>query len=179
MVYIALHELYALPLEVFSEGYCSTDELCKRRLRENAMVRYATRNLSNHIYGKTEHSPYDLVLRLSLENRKFQCASQVLFVDKTLRPPGYSQRLPRDFQGMRYAAHLGLKGPISIDEFHFRVDPDSKDSYGQTPLSWAAEKWDVPLVYNFSKLSKTKGADLRITFDDTFVKAKPINAVTR
>lgn len=39
--------------------------------------------------------------------------------------------------------------------------------------------FDAPLVYNFSKLSKTEGADLRTVFDDTLVKTVPVNAVVR
>ncbi|KAG9239073.1 glycoside hydrolase superfamily [Amylocarpus encephaloides] len=38
--------------------------------------------------------------------------------------------------------------------------------------------FDAPLVYNFSQLSKTENADLRNVFEDTLVKAAPINAVT-
>lgn len=38
--------------------------------------------------------------------------------------------------------------------------------------------FDAPLVYNFSKLSKTEDADLRTVFDDTLVKIEPVNAVT-
>ena len=37
--------------------------------------------------------------------------------------------------------------------------------------------FDAPLVYNFSKLSKTENADLRTVFDDTLVKIEPVNAV--
>lgn len=37
--------------------------------------------------------------------------------------------------------------------------------------------FDAPLVYNFSKLSKTESADLRTVFDDTLVKINPVNAV--
>jgi alpha-amylase len=37
--------------------------------------------------------------------------------------------------------------------------------------------FDAPLVYNFSSLSKTEGADLRKVFDDTLVKIEPVNAV--
>lgn len=37
--------------------------------------------------------------------------------------------------------------------------------------------FDAPLVYNFSKLSKTEDADLRSVFDDTLVKTEPVNAV--
>jgi alpha-amylase len=39
--------------------------------------------------------------------------------------------------------------------------------------------FDAPLVYNFSKLSKTEDADLRTVFDDTLVQAEPVNAVVR
>lgn len=39
--------------------------------------------------------------------------------------------------------------------------------------------FDAPLVYNFSKLSKTEDADLRTVFDDTLVKTVPVNAVVR
>jgi alpha-amylase len=37
--------------------------------------------------------------------------------------------------------------------------------------------FDAPLVYNFSKASKTENADLRGIFDDTLVKTVPVNAV--
>ena len=37
--------------------------------------------------------------------------------------------------------------------------------------------FDAPLVYNFSKLSKTENADLRTVFEDTLVKIEPVNAV--
>lgn len=37
--------------------------------------------------------------------------------------------------------------------------------------------FDAPLVYNFSRLSKTENADLRTVFDDTLVKTEPVNAV--
>jgi alpha-amylase len=37
--------------------------------------------------------------------------------------------------------------------------------------------FDAPLVYNFSQISKTENADLRNVFNDTLVKAMPVNAV--
>lgn len=38
--------------------------------------------------------------------------------------------------------------------------------------------FDAPLVYNFSEISKSSGADLRKVFDDTLVSVMPVNAVT-
>lgn len=37
--------------------------------------------------------------------------------------------------------------------------------------------FDAPLVYNFSQISKSEGADLRKVFDDTLVQTEPVNAV--
>lgn len=37
--------------------------------------------------------------------------------------------------------------------------------------------FDAPLVYNFSKISKTEKADLTKVFDNTLVKYEPYNAV--
>lgn len=39
--------------------------------------------------------------------------------------------------------------------------------------------FDAPLVYNFSEISKTSGADLREVFDGTLVSVEPYNAVVR
>jgi hypothetical protein len=124
-----------LSVEVFSEGHCSTDELYERRLRENALLEYAAQNLGNHIYEATEHNLHDLALKFFLENRKLSCASQALFVDKRRWLPGYSRIFPKNFQGMHYAAYFGLKGIVQLLSVNFQVDPDSRDSYGQTPLS--------------------------------------------
>lgn len=38
--------------------------------------------------------------------------------------------------------------------------------------------FDAPLVHKFSEMSKTEGADLTKVFEDTLVKAEPVNAVT-
>jgi alpha-amylase len=37
--------------------------------------------------------------------------------------------------------------------------------------------FDAPLVYNFSRLSKTEDADLTTVFNETLVKEEPVNAV--
>lgn len=38
--------------------------------------------------------------------------------------------------------------------------------------------FDAPLLYNFSNISTSEGADLRKVFDDSLVQAQPTNAVT-
>ena len=39
--------------------------------------------------------------------------------------------------------------------------------------------FDAPLVYKFSRLSSTRGGDMRRVFDDTLVKYRPAHAVVR
>ncbi|KAH8728934.1 ankyrin repeat-containing domain protein [Phaeosphaeriaceae sp. PMI808] len=134
---IATTCLKYLSLEVFSDGHCTTDELYERRLRENALLKYAARSLGNHIHKAAEHGLHGLALKFFLDKRKCSCASQALFVDKK-RFHEYSQRFPKDFQGVHHAAYFGLAGIIQLLLEDPEVDPDSNDSYyGRTPLSWA------------------------------------------
>ncbi|KAL3455938.1 glycoside hydrolase superfamily [Aspergillus heterothallicus] len=45
-------------------------------------------------------------------------------------------------------------------------------------VDYSLVAYDVPLVMNFSRISRTKGADLRRVFDGTLVKHRPESAVT-
>ncbi|KAI9860058.1 MAG: hypothetical protein M1813_006406 [Trichoglossum hirsutum] len=128
-----------LSLDVFSKGYCSTDELFECRLRENTLLDYAARNVGNHIRKETRRSLHDLALKFLLDKRKVLCASQALFiVPEVWRSPEYSQGFPKDFHGVHYAAYFGLMDIIKLLFESAKVDVDSKDTYGRTPLSWAA-----------------------------------------
>ncbi|KAI9764300.1 MAG: hypothetical protein M1839_005966 [Geoglossum umbratile] len=130
-----------LSLDVFTKGYCSTDELFECRLRENTLLDYAARNVGNHIREETGHSLHDLALKFLLDKRKVSCASQVLFiVPKGRWTSEYSQDFPKDFHGVHYASYFGLMDIIKLLFESPEVDVDSKDTYDRTPLSWAAER---------------------------------------
>ncbi|KAL2871448.1 alpha-amylase [Aspergillus lucknowensis] len=45
-------------------------------------------------------------------------------------------------------------------------------------MQYTVSAYDVPLVNNFSKISKTQGADMRTLFDGTLVQQRPDHAVT-
>jgi hypothetical protein len=68
---------------------------------------------------------------------------------------GYSQRVPKQLTSVHLAAYFGL-GEVMGVLLKSRYDLDSKDSNGQTPLSWAAAKGNEAVV----KLLLEKGADL-------------------
>ena len=126
-----------LSLEVFSEGACSTTELYERRLSENVLLEYAAQNLGYHMHDMVEHTLNSLNLDFFLGENKLSCATQVLFVDT--RPPLLVEQFPRSFYGVHYAAYFGLKDILRLLLVKPKVDPDTKDSDGRTPLSWAAE----------------------------------------
>ena len=136
-----------LSLDVFSNGYCSTDELFECRLRENTLLDYAARNVGDHIREGTGRSLHDLALKFLLDKRKVSCASQALFiVHRVWQSREYSQRFPKNFQSLHYAAYFGLMDIIKLLFENPKVDIDSKDTYGQTPLSWAARRGHEAVV---------------------------------
>ena len=124
-------------LEVFSEGACLDYWLYKRRLRENALLQYAARNLGYHMHGMIEHTLNSLNLEFFLDNDKMSCATQALFMDS--QHSRTIDMFPERFYGVHYAAYFGLKDILRLLLVNPKVDPDTRDSYGRTPLSLAAE----------------------------------------
>lgn len=49
----------------------------------------------------------------------------------------YSQRVLKQMTGLHLVAYFGLR-EVMLALFKYGHDPDTKDSYGQTPLSYAA-----------------------------------------
>ena len=127
-----------LSLEVFSEGACSTKELYERRLSENILLRYAAQNLGYHMHDMVEHTLNSLKLDFFLDKDKLSCATQVLFIDAQQKFMG--RLLPSKFGGAHYAAYAGLKNILRLLLVNPKLNPDTKDSYVRTPLSWAAKK---------------------------------------
>jgi hypothetical protein len=68
---------------------------------------------------------------------------------------GYSQRVLKQLTSVHLAAYFGLGEVVGV-LLKSRYDLDSKDSNGQTPLSWAASNGHEVVV----KLLLDKGAEL-------------------
>jgi Ankyrin repeats (3 copies) len=135
---ITLSCLQYLSLHVFSSGYCPSDELFKRRLKEHALLNYAVQSLGDHISQGFDCSHKDLILKVFLDERTISSASQVLFVNTKWQTFSWSQIFPKQFQGVHLAAYFGLTDVLKLLLATGKVDVDSKDTYGRTPLSWAA-----------------------------------------
>jgi hypothetical protein len=58
---------------------------------------------------------------------------------------GYSQRVLKQLTSVHLAAYFGLGEVVGV-LLKSRYDLDSKDSNGQTPLSWAAAKGNEAVV---------------------------------
>jgi ankyrin repeat protein len=73
----------------------------------------------------------------------------------------YSQNIAWHMTGVHVAGVFGLKEKMAF-LFKNRHDPDSKDSYGRTPLSRAAENGHEAVA----KLLLEKGAELESSDDE-------------
>ena len=143
---ITISCLTYLSYDVFADGFLARSDL-KSRLRHNPFFKYAAQNWAYHIQY-TQHSVEDLALKFLMDDGKASASSQVLFLDP-----------PERFCGTHLVAYFGLTD-IMVRLLEEK-DPDTKDSFGRTPLSYAAERGNAQLVelllnYNVDLNSKCR-----------------------
>ncbi|KAN0068953.1 hypothetical protein V8E54_013122 [Elaphomyces granulatus] len=142
---IATSCLTYLSYDVFAK---TTSDL-ESRLQQNVFFKYAGQNWAYHIQD-IQLSVGDLALKLLMDDGKASASSQVLFA---------RYDFPQQFCGMHLVAYFGLND-IMVRLLEEK-DPDTKDSFGRTPLSYAAERGNVRVVellldYNVDLNSKCK-----------------------
>ena len=80
------------------------------------------------------------------ERTQVEASSQALMAAKRYSSPeNYSQEFPKQMTGLHLAAYFGVEKTVE-DLLQKRVDIDSRDTYGRTPLSWAAENGHEAVV---------------------------------
>ena len=149
-----------LSFRVFKSGYCRTDKEFEERLRSNRLYDYAACNWGYHAYKAA--TLIQTITDFLNSDIHVQASVQAMMVDK--RPsglPGYSQNAPMYMRGPHLAAYFGLKNAMNALLTH-RYDLDSKDDYGRTPLSRAAEGGHEAVV----KLLLDERADLDVNCKD-------------
>ncbi|KAN0076279.1 hypothetical protein V8E54_006421 [Elaphomyces granulatus] len=129
---IATSCLTYLSYDVFAEG-CLTKSDLESRLQQNVFFEYAGQNWAYHIQD-TLLSVGDLALKLLMDDGKASASSQVLF----------SRYYLQQFCGMHLVAYFGLND-IMVRLLEEK-DPDTKDSFGRTPLSYATERGNARVV---------------------------------
>jgi ankyrin repeat protein len=126
-----------LSFDVFGK-FCRTDDEFEERLRLYPLYDYAARNWGHHARAASVEE--QLVLCFLEDKDKVSASGQALMASA-----GYSQNLPQQITGVHLAAYFGLRGAMLalLQNGH---NPDIKDTYGQTPLSWAAENGNKAAV---------------------------------
>ena len=143
-----------LSFDTFESGFCPTDEEFEARLQLYPLYDYAARNWGHHARAASTEVE-KLILGLLESETKKSAASQAIFASKRQRWYfDYSQRVPRQMTGVHLAAYFGLTGVIMV-LLKNRYNPDVKDTYDRSPLSWAAENGHEAVV----KLLLEKGAE--------------------
>ncbi|KAH8653954.1 hypothetical protein BGZ60DRAFT_386686, partial [Tricladium varicosporioides] len=133
-----------LSFNAFESGICQTEKEFEQRLQLNKLYDYAVHNWGHH--AREARTSCQGVIEFLQKQAQVEASSQALLSKTYSFDWGYSQRFPRDMIGLHLVAYFGLEAifqPLLTIE---KVDVDSKDSYGQTPLSWAAQKGHEGIV---------------------------------
>ncbi|EHK16458.1 uncharacterized protein TRIVIDRAFT_227323 [Trichoderma virens Gv29-8] len=125
-----------LSFSAFESGYCSTDAEFQERLRSNPFYNYAACNWG-HFARETSICGQETIKFLKCD-AKVEASSQALM--KTRLVPGDSKGsyyFPKGMRGLHLTAYFGIEEAAKalLDSYH----PNGHDSFGRTPLSYAAE----------------------------------------
>jgi hypothetical protein len=124
-----------LTFDCFGTGFCTTDEKFEARLQLYPLYDYAARNWGHHARAASTEVE-KLILGLLESETKNSAANQAMLASREgSRGSDYSQKVPRQVTGVHLAAYFGLTGVI-MALLKNRHNPDVKDTYGRTPLSW-------------------------------------------
>ena len=131
-----------LSFSIFQSGYCQTDEEFEERLRANPLYDYAAHNWGHHARNAVTSSQG---IRFLESKAKIEASSQALMAEKRWSGhSNYSQEFPKQMTGLHLAAYFGLDN--AVRNLLGGSDPDLKDSYNRTPLSWAARNGHEAVV---------------------------------
>ncbi|KAK0703024.1 hypothetical protein B0T26DRAFT_744167 [Lasiosphaeria miniovina] len=131
-----------LSFNVFDSGFCPTDATFEARLQANRLYDYAAHNWGHHARAS---GFCEGIIAFLKSTSKVEASSQALMAIKLSWTSTYSQDVPRRMSGFHLAAYFGVQDAVYGLLQHWN-SIDEKDSYGQTPLSWAAENGHEAVV---------------------------------
>ncbi|KAL1856463.1 hypothetical protein Daus18300_010730 [Diaporthe australafricana] len=132
-----------LSLSVFETGFCESDETFEERLQSNPLYDYAAHNWGIHACNVP--TCWHGVIEFLEDVAKAEASSQALMAVKRSWELQYSQYVPRQVTGLHLATYFGVRVAVKMLLRHCQ-NLDSKDSYGRTPLSYAAENGHEAIV---------------------------------
>lgn len=151
-----------LSFYAFDSGFCQTDAEFEERLQANQLYSYVSHNWGYHAREASTLCPQTIGFLKS--ELKTEAASQVLLVNKWYSGElEYSQDFPRQMTGLHLAAYFGIYKAANTLIRH-RHSLDLRDSYGRTPLSYAAENGHKAVV----ELLLENSAELEVSDEDSW-----------
>ena len=136
--------LTCLLFDDFKGGAVTNEWQIARRVENHNFFEYAAANWGKHIRGDPERILLKPTLNFLLSRGSLVCSIQSVYFSKHFFA-GYSQRYPKNLNGLHLAAQFGLEyiaGVLLSQGF----DIASKDSEGENALHKAAEEGHEPLV---------------------------------
>lgn len=133
-----------LSFTVFETGFCMTDHEFEERLRSNPFYHYAAQNWGHH--ALTDMTRNQAIVDFLESESKVEASSQALLAwrrDSTHY--NYSQIVPRSTTRLHLAAYFGCDKAVNALLMR-KHSPDPKDSYGATPLKYAARRGQGAVV---------------------------------
>jgi len=154
-----------LSFQPFEIGMCASDLDFENRLASYPLYDYASHHWGNHAF-LAPGIPYSSDF-LRLESKVAASIQGLLARKDYLEHLNYSQNVPTEMNGLHLAAFFGLHETtvILMDD----QDIDKRDSYGRTPISYAAQNGHMAVV----RLLLEKGADI-----DSKAKGKIVAGMT-
>ncbi|KIW67300.1 hypothetical protein PV04_06564 [Phialophora macrospora] len=144
-----------LSFNTFDSGYCQTYVELEHRLESNPLYKYAAKNWGHHAREAS------VLCQEVMEFLKYETKVEASTQARYSRYFSYTQDFPRAMTGLHLAAYFGAE-EIVKGLYLKGAETDPRDSYGRTPLSWAAENGYEAVV----KRLLEKGADLESTDED-------------
>ncbi|KAF2801528.1 ankyrin [Mytilinidion resinicola] len=133
-----------LSFTVFESGFCHTGSSFEERLLLNPLYDYTVHHWGQHAHQASRLHPK--VLEFLQCKIKVEAAAQAMLAPKYAGNSNRCQRVPRRITGLHLAAYFGITVSVAAVLQITEVDVDSKDSWGQTPLSWAADNGHEAVV---------------------------------
>jgi hypothetical protein len=137
-----------LSFDVFERGFCQTDNEFEERLRSNQFFEYAARNWGHHARKASTFSQAlsQAVVKCLTSNARVDALSQGLLAIKHYAShSNYSQQV-RGMTGLHLTAYFGVEAVVKLLLNTGKVEADSKNNVGWTPLSWAARNGHEAVV---------------------------------
>jgi ankyrin repeat protein len=122
-----------LSFDTFESGFCLTDKEFEERLQLNPLYGYAAQSWGYHMTVASTEIQNSVWGFLTSEAMVSACSQAILASAE------YSQNIPRKMTGIHLTAYFGLPD-MTTTLLRNGYHSDCKDTYGRTPLWWAAER---------------------------------------